>query len=105
MNRNLFARGLAVVVMGLLFGAYINDDYQKWRRLGRDAFIAHEVERFDRFIVPPSAFGVAAFGAILVTSFIFGLYELVAFVLSSALKSSIPDQPGPSAGARGVPFT
>ena len=104
MNRNWIARGLAVLVMGLLFGSYIKHDYQKWRRLGRDAFIAHEMERFDRFIAPRSAFGVAAFGVIILTPFIFGLYELVAFVLSSALRSTIPDQTGPS-GARGVPFT
>lgn len=104
MNRNLFAHGLAVLVMGILFGAYIKHDYEKWRRLGRDAFITHELERFDRFIAPPGAFGVAVFGVIVLTPFIFGFYELVAFALSSVLRSTIPDQTGPT-GARGVPFT
>ena len=104
MNRNLFARGLAVLIMGLLFAAYINHDTQRWRRLGRDAFIAHELERFDHFIAPSDSFGVVFFGAIILVPFIFGLYELVFFILSVALKSATPDQVG-APGAKGVPFT
>ena len=104
MGRNLFARGLAVLIMGLLFGAYVNHENKKWRRLGRDAFIAHELERFDRFIAPPDAFGVAVFGVIILTPFTFGVYELVAFIMAVFLKPTTPVQMGPPS-ARSVPFT
>lgn len=104
MNRNLFARALAILVMGLLFGAYVNHDSKKWRQLGRDAFIAHEMERFDRFIAQPDAAGVAVFGAIILVPFIFGLYELLVFILMAAMRSTTSGQIGPP-GARNVPFT
>ena len=104
MNRNLLARGLAVLLMGLLLGAYINHDNQKWRRLGRDAFIAHELERFDRFIAPPNSSGIAAFGAIILAPFFFGLYELVVFILTAVLIPTKSRQVG-TPGSSGVPFT
>jgi|SRR5215467_5815914 len=95
MNRNLFARGLAVLIMGLLLAAYINHENKKWRRLGRDAFVAHELERFDRFIAPPDSFGIAVFGAIILTPVTFGVYELMAFILAAFLRTATSVQMGP----------
>lgn len=104
MNRNLVAKGVAVLILGILFASYINHDYEKWRRLGRDAFIAHELERFDRFIVPVRPFGVMAVGAIVVTFIVLCLYEAIAGITSSLLRSMIPDQEK-RPGATDVPFS
>src|SRR5215467_15333916 len=101
MNHNLFARGLAILIMGLLLAAYINHENKKWRLLGRDAFIAHELERFDRFIAPPDSFGIAVFGAIIVVPLTFGFYELVVFILTAVLKPNITGQMRPP-GEKGV---
>jgi hypothetical protein len=35
MNRNPFARVIAILLLGMLFASYTNHDQQKWRRLGR----------------------------------------------------------------------
>ena len=103
MNQNLIARAIAIVLFGCLLGAFINRDQQKWRNAGRDQFLAHEGERFDKQIAPvhPSAMVV---GAVIVVGFIGGLYEIVVLVLSAVLKSMSPPQPSPP-GNQNVPFS
>ena len=98
MNHNPFARVIAILLLGMLFASYTNHDQQKWRRLGRDAFVAHKSERFDRFVARPQPFVVIAFAALFVAGLLFGFYELIAYVLSAVLKSSAPAQAGPPGG-------
>jgi len=102
-NQNLIARVIAVVVLGVLFAAYMNHDNQKWRRAGRDQFLAHEAERFDRMISPARPFGVMATGAVIGLGFLVGFYELVVFGLSAVLKSTAPSQQT-QLDNRGIPF-
>jgi hypothetical protein len=102
-SQNLIARVIAVVLLGVFFGAYMNHDYQKWRRSGRDQFLAHEAQRFDRMISPVRPFGVVATGAVIGVGFLVGLYELVVFGLSAVLKSTAPPQQT-QADNRGIPF-
>jgi hypothetical protein len=103
LNQNLIARGISVVVLGILFAAYMNHDYQKWRRAGRDQFLAHEAQRFERVISPARPFGVVAIGAVIGVGFLVGLYEIVVFALSGVLKSQSPPQQT-QANNRGNPF-
>jgi len=104
MNRNLFARAIAILLLGMLFASYTNHDQQKWRRLGRDAFVAHELEKFDRFIARPQPLVVIAFATFFVVGLLFGFYELIVYVLSAVLKSSAPAQAGPP-GSMSVPLS
>lgn len=104
MNRNFLARALAILLLGIVFASYINHDRQKWRRLGRDAYAAHEMERFDRLMTPTVPAAATAIGAIIVAAFVFGLYELVVLGLSAILKSSAPAQQSPP-GSQNVPFS
>jgi hypothetical protein len=103
MNPNLIARVIAVVLLGVLFGAYMNHDYEKWRRSGRDQFLAHEAQRFDRMISTARPFGVVATGAVIGVGLLVGLYELVVFGLSAVLKSTAPPQQTQTDN-RGIPF-
>jgi hypothetical protein len=103
LSQNLIARVIAVVLLGVFFGAYMNHDYQKWRRAGRDQFVAHEAQRFDRMISRERPFGVAAVGAIIGVGFLAGIHELVVFGLSAVLKSTAPPQQM-QADNRGIPL-
>jgi hypothetical protein len=98
MNQNLLAKAIAILLLGMLFASYTNHDQQKWRRLGRDAFVTHELARFDRFIARPQPFVVTAFAAFFVAGLLFGFYEFIVYVLSAVLKSSAPAQAGPPGG-------
>ena len=106
MNRNLLARAIAVLILGILFASFIDRDRQKWHREGREAFLAHEGERFDRFISPPRSFSFTALsiGTTVLAFILVGLYEVIVIFASKLLKSVIPDLDKPS-GSPGVPFT
>lgn len=107
MERNVLARMIAVVVIGMLFASYINYDQKKWRKSGRDAFLANEGKRFDEYMAKQQPFALTAFGALFVAGFLFGFYELLVVVLSAVLKSSSGPVPERTAGAGGMspPFS
>ena len=102
MNQNLISRIIATVLLGVLVAAYMNHDYQKWRRAGRDQFLANQGQRFDRTIAQARPFGAMAVGAIIGLGFLVGIYELVVFGLSAVLKSTASPQQT-QADYRGIP--
>jgi hypothetical protein len=104
MNRNLIARSVAILLLGVLFAYYIEHDRLKWRQLGREAFLAHETERYDSWIGKPHPASATVIGAIIVAGLFFGLYELVVLFLSAVLKSAGQAQEKPP-GNSGVPFS
>ncbi len=101
MNHRLIARAIALIFFGILFAAYINHDHQKWRRAGREQFLVHEADRFDRTIIRVQPFSALATGSVLVVGFFGGLYEIVVLVLSAVLKSMEVPHP-PQAGNGGI---
>jgi hypothetical protein len=103
-NQNLLARAISVVVLGFLFAAYMNHDYQKWRRAGRGQFLADQAQRFDRTISSPRPFTAMAIGAVIGLGFLVGLYEFVVFAVSGVLKSLSPPQQT-QANNRSDPFS
>jgi hypothetical protein len=65
---------------GILFGAFVAHDYDKWHTLGRDAFLSHQSHRYDVYMASPSA--VSSISAAVWTIVIIALYEgAVALVL------------------------
>jgi hypothetical protein len=87
MNRHLASRIITIVLFGVLFGSYIHRDYANWNLRGREAFLAHESQRFDRFIAKPHPRVFTVIGATITVAGIFGIYELIALGLSAALKA------------------
>jgi hypothetical protein len=88
MNPQLTNRAIAAAILGVMFGWYIHHDYTRWSQLGREAFIAHDVHRFDQYMAVPRPIGLTMFGAVVVAIGLFGLYELIAFVLSKILRTT-----------------
>jgi hypothetical protein len=86
-NRYLASRFVAVALVGILGGLYIQSNYAMWGRVGRDAFIAYEMSRFDRYMatVPPIAHTL--FGATLLAVGFAVIYELIALGMSAILKT------------------
>src|SRR5271165_3230961 len=77
--------------LGLLFGLYIHHDHVRWGRLGREAFLAHQNQRFDRFMAgAPSATG-SILGGVIVVLALLGAYELISFGLSKIVKPTPPE--------------
>ena len=62
-----------VLVRGAVSGLYYAHDYAHWHELGREAFLAHQMQRYDRFMASPSLTGPIVLGIIWAAQF--ALYE------------------------------
>jgi len=87
MNRNLLARSIAVLLLGILFGYYIANDERKTRQLGREQYLAREAGKFDGMKSDPTPLAAMIVGAVLVLAFFVFVYEIVVMTISAALKS------------------
>ena len=87
MNRNLLSRSLAVLLLGVLFGYYIDYDERKTRQLGREQHLAQEAKKFDRSVEDPTPLAALIAGAVFVVGFFVFVYEIIVMVISVALKS------------------
>ena len=59
--RSKVVRLTVTLVLGALFGLSVHKGHEKWRRLGRTAFLAHESQRFDKYMAGPSSKEVQIF--------------------------------------------
>ena len=103
MNHNQIARVIAIVFLSILFAAYIDLDHQKWPRVGREQFLAHEAERFDRGISGVHPSGALVIGGVIVVGLFVGFNEILVWAFSSVLKSMGP-RPQTQTDNRGTPF-
>jgi hypothetical protein len=75
-------RVAAAFVMGLLFGSYNHHMYMSWNRRGKDAFISHQLQRFDTHMAQPHSLIFTVASGIIGAAIIFAFYELIAILLS-----------------------
>jgi hypothetical protein len=80
------------IAFGALFGEYITWDYAKWHALGRNAFLASQGNRFDRYMAHPAP---GILHIIVATVLIVGLaasYEMAAFVGAKCVSLIRPEK-------------
>jgi hypothetical protein len=77
MKSSGMARVLAVLFLGVLRGVYSHFMEVRWLERGRDAFLADQGARFDKFAAYHSAPAMLVAGVILV-AVAAGIYELLA---------------------------
>jgi hypothetical protein len=80
-------RFLLAIALGVLFGQYVQHDYEKWHALGRDAFLSYQGHRFDTYMAHP---GVGVFHIAAATILVVGLvafYEMAAFFVEKCWLS------------------
>ena len=104
MNRNLLARSIAVILLGILFGYYIDYDERKTRQMDREQYLAREGRKFDDSKSDPTPRAAMIIGAVIVVGGFVFLYEIVALGISAALKSKELGA-GKSAGDTSIPFS
>jgi hypothetical protein len=81
-------RLFAMFVMGILVGLYRYHDYTTWNQRGKDTFIAHQLQRFDRYMAHPHSLFVTLASTALSYALILGIYELIATSVRKVLPSS-----------------
>ena len=95
MNHRLASRLLTILLIGILFGVLINRDNEKWRRLGREAYIDHQLAEFNSNKAEPPSPAIMIIASVILSAFLFGLYELLVFLLSAAVRKLFPEPAGP----------
>jgi len=92
MKRDFVGRIGAWILLGLLFGAYVNRDYVKWHQRGLDAFLASERARFEQSMAHPAPAAVTFVAGMLVVAVFIGVYELTALAITYLVKAVAPEE-------------
>ena len=92
MKPNLKCRMISAVLMGILLGSYIHNDYVKWGQRGREAFIAYQTQRFDQHMANPHPTMVTIIASILFVVVFLAVYEILAYIISRIVGSPSGDQ-------------
>jgi hypothetical protein len=91
MKIKVISEVIAAVVIGVLSGLSMNGMHLKWHRLGREAFLIHESQNFDKLYANPSSLThLILLGVIMTLTFI-ALYKGIALVAAKVL-STITDK-------------
>jgi hypothetical protein len=88
MKPSTAARAISVVLVGAGAGLWVRLSTLKMLHMGRDAFLATQAARFDRFdrlIGQQHSVVTAAVAGVLVLGALIGLYELVVLVVARIL--------------------
>jgi hypothetical protein len=90
MKSKLVIKFLLALSFGAIFGQLVYLDQEKWHRLGREAFLAYQANRFDQHTA--AAAGVIIFCAIFALG-LYSLYEGVAFAILKLVARVLPKKP------------
>lgn len=67
------------IVLGVLFGQAVARDLAKWHALGREAFLAYQGNRFDRYMAHPASGALHIIGTAAFVVALAALYEAASF--------------------------
>lgn len=90
MKSQLQAKLTSGGTVAVLYGLILHSQYLRWHRLGREAFMAHEISRFNRLCANPPSLTYS----LLVGAFSVGL-ALLAYesITKAAIRFSGDDEP------------
>jgi len=96
MKRDLIARSIVVVLLGILLGFYIDRDNRETQQMGREKYLASEAQKFDDSAADPTPRAAMVIAAVFLTGLFFFVYEVIVLAISAVLK--------PRARRAGKPF-
>jgi hypothetical protein len=92
MKRYRAGRVLAVLFLGVLFGAYKHFMQVRWAMRGREAFLADQSQQFDKGMMPPHGELVTMVAGVILAAVAVGLYELIAAGITMVLPVSTVEE-------------
>jgi hypothetical protein len=78
---------ISALAMGALFALFSSGMHQKWHRLGREAYLAHQSQNFDKLYANPVSLLHLVLLWVGIVLPIFALYKGIAFVVAKALSA------------------
>jgi hypothetical protein len=87
MKVKIISELISAITIGALFGLVSNGTHDKWHRLGREAFLSHESQNFERMYAnpAPAMHGVLLWVFVALTVFV--LYKGLAFIAAKVLSA------------------
>jgi len=92
MIRYLLSRLITLGIFAFFLAAVSHFYHSKVGEQGRDAFLAHQADRFDRFYAHPSSIVLELIAVLFMLGFLFVAYEVVAFVVLKILEQIKTDE-------------
>jgi len=89
------ARALSAILLGVLFGYYVQHDFLRWNQRGKGAFLAYQAHRFDQSMAAPHPTAITVIAMTIVIVFGFAIYELVVAVVSKIMGAWETNLHGP----------
>ena len=84
-------RVLSALFLGIMFGMYRHFDQMRWLGRGREAYLADQSLRFDKFTQYHTVATMLMAG-IIVSAIVLGLYELIAAGITKVLPPSTVEE-------------
>jgi hypothetical protein len=91
MKIKIISELISVVAIGAFFGLCSNGSHQKWHRMGREAYLAHASQTFDKMYANPASLMHLILIWLVIALPVFVLYKGIAFVVAKVL-SAISDK-------------
>ncbi len=85
MKTKIISELFSVATIGSLCGLLFNGSHLKWHKLGREAFLAHESQYFDKTYLNPVPAVHVALAWLLIALFFYAIYKCIAVVTSKIL--------------------
>ena len=78
----------SAALLGLLLGLRFHHTWSQERILGREAYLLHQGQHFDKFLVLPHSMPGTSFGGLFAVAIFVSAYELLAAGISKLLGNS-----------------
>src|SRR5712671_3983224 len=99
------SRIIAAALLAVVLGCLMNGYYVKRGEMGREAFIAYQMKRYDRYFSHPRPVIRIVLTSVIVFGGIFAIYEGAAYAIYRLLRSTSADDTSskPSSAANAAP--
>ncbi|MDR3773641.1 MAG: hypothetical protein P4L26_09860 [Terracidiphilus sp.] len=87
MKVKLVSEWTAAAAMGILVGLHSNWNHWHWHQLGRDAYLLHESQYFDKFFVSPASAIHPITTFVVAALILFAAFKALAFILFKAFST------------------
>jgi hypothetical protein len=86
MKNKIVPEVISATFLGIAVGVFVSRTHEKWHRLGRDAFLAHQAENFEKLYNRQSPWPHELLIWTLVALIVYAVYKALALLIARTLE-------------------
>jgi hypothetical protein len=86
MKNKIVPEVISATILGIAVGVFASRTHEKWYRLGREAFLAHEAQAFEKLYNRPAPWPHELIVWTLVALIVFAIYKALALLIARTLE-------------------